>query len=167
MPETKEVAEFQKKFDLVQIGDSETKVVSVLGTPEAKEKEFRLGQKEGFEVAYARAEANDSFCYLFWFKGFDVVFAVGINNKGKVSAKKQVALNKQLVPTPGTAHHVSWYFRGRHDSTLEQNNKGFHGQLSMVLLIAERSHISTSILGLLHASSRYCWRYGGDHRFLL
>jgi hypothetical protein len=88
MPETKEVSEFNKKFKVVQIGDSETKTISVLGNPDAKEKEFRIGQKQGFEDAYARAKASDSVYYLLWFRGIDVVFTVGINDKGYVSAKE-------------------------------------------------------------------------------
>lgn len=88
MPETQEVSEFEKKFKLEQIGDSEAKTLSVLGAPDAKEKEFRLGQKKGFEDAYARAGSSDSAYYLLWFKGIDVVFAVGINNKAQVSAKE-------------------------------------------------------------------------------
>ncbi|MFH1618331.1 MAG: hypothetical protein ABIG11_00340 [bacterium] len=88
MPDVKEVAEFGKKFKLVQIGDSEARVLSILGNPGDKEKEFHLGQKKGFEDAYARAEASDSAYYLFWFRGIDIVFAVGINNKGQVSSKE-------------------------------------------------------------------------------
>jgi hypothetical protein len=88
MPETKEVTEFSKRFKLVQIGDPETKALSVLGKPDAKEKEFRIGQEKGFEDAYARAKASDSVYYLVWFRGIDVVFTVGINNKGQVSAKE-------------------------------------------------------------------------------
>jgi hypothetical protein len=87
-PDDQEVLEFEKSFKLIQIGDPETKALSVLGKPDAKEKEFRLGQKKGFEDAYARAEASDSTYYLLWFKGIDVVFSVGINNKGQVSAKE-------------------------------------------------------------------------------
>ena len=88
MPETREVSEFSEKFKLVQLGDPEAKTLSVLGKPDTKEKEFRLGQKKGFEDAYTRAEASDSAYYLLWFKGIDVVFTVGINNKGQVSAKE-------------------------------------------------------------------------------
>jgi len=88
MPDVIEVAEFDEKFKLVQIGASEAKVLSILGNPDAKEKQFRLGQKEGFEDAYARAKASDSDYYLLWFRGIDVVFTVGINNKSQVSAKE-------------------------------------------------------------------------------
>jgi hypothetical protein len=86
--EVKEVAEFEKKFKLVQIGAPQASVLSVLGKPDAKENEFRIGQKEGFEDAYARAEASDSVYYLFWFRDIDVVFTVGIDSKGNVSAKE-------------------------------------------------------------------------------
>ena len=88
MPDVKEVSEFNDKFKLIQIGDPEEKVLLVLGNPDAKESEFRLGQKLGFEDAYARAEASDSVYYLLWFKGIDVVFSVGINDKGQVCVKE-------------------------------------------------------------------------------
>jgi len=64
MPETKEVSDFNKKFELVQLGDPEAKALSVLGKPGARESEFRLGQKKGFENAYSRAEASGSVYYL-------------------------------------------------------------------------------------------------------
>ena len=88
MPDIQEVSEFEKKFQLVQLGDTEAKALAVLGKPDAKEREFRLGQRKGFEDVYARAEASDSTYYLLWFKGIDVVFSVGINSKGQVSAKE-------------------------------------------------------------------------------
>jgi hypothetical protein len=86
--EVKEVAEFEKQFKLIQIGDPEVLVLSVLGKPDAKESQFRIGQKQGFEDAYAKAAVSDSVYYLLWFRGIDVVFTVGINNKGKVSVKE-------------------------------------------------------------------------------
>jgi hypothetical protein len=88
LPELKEAKEFNKNFDLVQMGDSESKVISILGKPDSKENEFRIGQKEGFEEAYSRAAGSNSKYYLLWFKGFDIVFTVGINNKGQVSIKE-------------------------------------------------------------------------------
>jgi hypothetical protein len=88
LPEGQELIEFEKKFALVQIGDTEASVLSVLGQPDARENEFRLGQKKGFEEAYARANASDSAYYLLWFRGADVVFTFGIDDKGKVSVKE-------------------------------------------------------------------------------
>jgi hypothetical protein len=88
LPEMKEITEFNKKFDLVQMGDSESRVISILGKPDSKENEFRIGQKKGFEEAYSRAAVSNSKYYLMWSKGFDVVFTVGINNNGQVCIKK-------------------------------------------------------------------------------
>jgi hypothetical protein len=83
-----EISEFKKKFDLVQIGDSEQKVLSVLGAPDSREIEFRIGQEIGFEEAYAKAKASDSEYYLIWNRGIDCVFTIGINSKGLVSLKE-------------------------------------------------------------------------------
>lgn len=88
LPELKEVREFKKSFDLVQTGDSESKVISILGKPDSKENKFRIGQKKDFEEAYSRAEVSNSQYYLLWFKGIDIVFTVGINTKGQVSIKE-------------------------------------------------------------------------------
>ena len=88
MPETQEILEFEKKFQLVKIGDPESKALVALGVPDVREKEFHLGQRNGFEAAYSRAESSDPAYYLFWFKGIDAVFAIGINKEGKVSVKE-------------------------------------------------------------------------------
>jgi hypothetical protein len=88
LPDVREAREFGEKFALVQIGDSENRVLSLLGSPDSKEKKFRIGQREGFEEAYARAAASDSKYYLLWFRGFDVVFTVGFNDKGQVTVKE-------------------------------------------------------------------------------
>lgn len=88
LPDEKEVSDFQERYSLVELGDTEEKVLMALGEPNAKEKEFHLGQRRGFENAYERAEASGSEYYLFWHKGIDVVFAVGINGQGKVSVKE-------------------------------------------------------------------------------
>ena len=88
MPDVIEVNEFQGQFEAVSIGDSEEAAIAVLGAPNSVETEFRLGQKEGFENAYERAEASNSIKYLVYFRGIDVVFSVGINPKGLVSLKE-------------------------------------------------------------------------------
>ncbi len=87
MPATQEVTAFGERFASVQIGDTEAKVISLLGQPDAKEVEFRLGQKQGFENVYARAKASDSDFYLIWFKGIDVVFTIGINKNNGVRVR--------------------------------------------------------------------------------
>lgn len=88
MPSTREVREFNQKFKTIRFGDQEAKALSVLGKPDAKEKYFRIGQKTGFEDAYKRANSSDSIYFLFWFKGVDIVFTIGINKKGQVSVKE-------------------------------------------------------------------------------
>ena len=88
LPDVKEVTQFGEKFERIQIGDKETKAISFLGKPDAKEKKFRLGQEIGFEDAYARAEASNSEYYLLWFRGIDVVFSLGINSKGEICVKE-------------------------------------------------------------------------------
>lgn len=88
LPSEKELSEFQKKYALVELGDREDEVLATLGEPIAKETDFRLGQRKGFENAYERAEASDSEYYLLWYKGIDVVFTVGINKQGNVSVKE-------------------------------------------------------------------------------
>jgi hypothetical protein len=86
--DAKEVRAFRSKFELVQIGDPESRVLSLLGSPDSKEAQFRIGQEKGFEDAYARAKASGSKYYLIWEKGIDVVFTVGVDDKGTVSVKE-------------------------------------------------------------------------------
>jgi hypothetical protein len=84
----RDVREFERRFALVKIGDSESKVVALLGEPDSREGRFRIGQEEGFEGAYARARASGSKRFLVWFKGVDVVFTVGLDEQGVVRAKE-------------------------------------------------------------------------------
>ena len=88
MPSAREVRKFSHKFELIKIGAPETNVLSILGKPDAKENEFRIGQETGYEYAYKRAKSSDSIYYLLWFKGVDMVFTIGINKKGQVSVKE-------------------------------------------------------------------------------
>jgi len=83
-----ELRAFERKFASVDIGDPETKVLALLGRPDAKESTFRIGQKGGHEDSYARAAASGSAYYLVWEKGVDIVFSVGVDSKGKVRAKE-------------------------------------------------------------------------------
>lgn len=83
-----EMREFEKQFALVKVGDSEAKALSLLGTPDAKESHFRIGQVEGFEEAYSRAKASGSTYYLVWSRGIDVVFSLGVDSKGFIRAKE-------------------------------------------------------------------------------
>lgn len=78
-------AEFAGKFEKVKIGESKTNVLSMLGEPNHKDKEFRLGQKEGFEAAYQRAEKSNSSYYLFWHRGIDTVYTIGFDAQEKAT----------------------------------------------------------------------------------
>ena len=83
-----ELRAFEKKFASVDIGDSESKAIALLGPPDAKESAFRLGQERGYEESYARAAASRSAHYLVWSRGIDVVFSVGIDANGTVRLKE-------------------------------------------------------------------------------
>ena len=80
-------AEFDEKFATIKTGDSKTKVIELLGKPEWEDKEFRLGQREGFEEAYKRAENSGSDHYIFWrSKSWStIVYSVGLNKDKKVT----------------------------------------------------------------------------------
>ena len=80
LPDVKEVNEFETKFVQINIGDTEKKVLSILGSPDKKLEEFHLGQVEGFEEVYAKANKTNSEYYLIWHKGIDYVFTVGVKN---------------------------------------------------------------------------------------
>ena len=84
MPD-EEVVEFRKNFENIQRGDSKAKVLVLLGEPaHERSSTFRLGQKEGFEEKYERAKKSNASYYLLWFKGADIVFAVGFNDLDEV-----------------------------------------------------------------------------------
>jgi len=78
---------FHGSFKKIQPGMSETQVVAALGTPDERSAEFRLGQREGFEKEYALAAESGSSYYLFWFRGIDVVYAVGFDAAGRATIK--------------------------------------------------------------------------------
>ena len=75
---------FTKNFEKVAMGFDEAQVVALLGNPDEKGKEFRLGQYDGFEDAYKRASNSNAQIYWFWFQDLDIVYAVGFNEHGKV-----------------------------------------------------------------------------------
>jgi hypothetical protein len=86
--EAKALSHFEEQFELVRLGDTEERVLSLLGVPDARETRFRLGQEEGFEEAYARAGASGSTQFLVWYRGIDIVFSVGIDEAGTVRARE-------------------------------------------------------------------------------
>ncbi len=78
-------AEFADKFRAVSIGLPKVDVVALLGEPNGEGKEFRLGQKEGYEAAYRKAALSHSTHYLFWHRGLDTVYTIGFDAQGKVA----------------------------------------------------------------------------------
>lgn len=79
------VSQFAEKFDVIQLGMNESKVVVLLGSPSYEGSSFYLGQEQGFEDAYKRALLSDSVKYLSWNRGMDCVFTVGIDGQEKVT----------------------------------------------------------------------------------
>lgn len=75
---------FTKTFEEVVPGLDEEKVLALLGNPDEKGTEFRLGQYKGFEEKYQRASASNAKYYWFWFRGLDIVYAVGFDEQHKV-----------------------------------------------------------------------------------
>lgn len=78
---------FHGSFKKIEAGMMEAHVVAALGKANARTTEFRLGQYSGFEKDYARAAASGSSYYLLWYRGLDVVYAVGFDKDGKVTMK--------------------------------------------------------------------------------
>jgi len=79
----------RKNFDSVQIGASRETVIAKLGVPDKQDTKFHLGQYEGFEQEYARAEKSGSKYYLFWYGEIDMVYVVGFNDKNRVIIKSR------------------------------------------------------------------------------
>ena len=77
--------EFRTRFAGVEMGMSETSVLSMLGSPDNHSVEFYLSKQEGFEEAYMRAATSAATNYLMWHRGVDVVYAIGLNNEGFVT----------------------------------------------------------------------------------
>lgn len=76
--------EFLEGYNEIEPGMPESMVVSLLGTPNDRSTEFYLGQREGFEEAYARAAESGAVRYLMWRRGADVVYAIGFDAAGNV-----------------------------------------------------------------------------------
>jgi len=76
--------DFQSRYNKIEPGMPESAVVSLLGTPHKRSSEFYLGQREGSEEAYERAENSEATRYLMWHRETDVVYTVGLNAEGNV-----------------------------------------------------------------------------------
>jgi len=75
---------FTKNFERVALGFDEAQVVALLGNPNEKGVQFRLGQRKGFEKAYQRASESNAKTYWFWYRGTDVVYTVGFDEQREV-----------------------------------------------------------------------------------
>lgn len=75
---------FTKNFEKVRLGFDESQVLALLGNPDEKGTEFRLGQYKDFEEAYERASKSRAKNYWFWFQDIDIVYTVGFDEHGKV-----------------------------------------------------------------------------------
>jgi len=78
-PEYVALRQFEPAFNQIATGMAREEVERRLGPPDYTDKEFGLGQREGFEDAYERAAKSDAQYYLFWHRGVDMVFTVGFN----------------------------------------------------------------------------------------
>ena len=78
---------FNPKFKTIASGAPRDRVVELLGRPDEESAKFRLGQREGYEREYELAENSDSHYYLIWYKGIDVVYAVGFDREDRVTIR--------------------------------------------------------------------------------
>ena len=76
---------FRSAFAHVKMGMSEAQVIAFLGKPDSQDREFHLGQLNGFEDAFSRAEGSDAIKFLFWNRELDLVYVVGVNKTGQVA----------------------------------------------------------------------------------
>ena len=75
---------FRSTFANVKLGMTEAQVIAFLGKPDSQGREFHLGQRDGFEDAYSRAERSDANKFLFWNREVGLVYAVGVDGTGRV-----------------------------------------------------------------------------------
>lgn len=79
--------ELKRNFKSVQVGASREEAIAKLGTPDKQDTIFHLGQFDGFEQEYKRAENSGSKYYLFWYGEIDVVYVMGFNDRDQVILK--------------------------------------------------------------------------------
>jgi hypothetical protein len=81
---------FKVQYAEIEIGMTESMVVSMLGAPDENSAEFSLveggeeaaGDQEGYEAAYKRAAESEAVEYLIWHIGFGSIYVVGFNKDG-------------------------------------------------------------------------------------
>jgi len=79
--------QLKKKFNSIHVGAPKGEVISILGAPDKQDTVFHLGQYEGFQQEYIKAEKSGSKYYLFWHGEIDTVYVVGFNDKDRVTIK--------------------------------------------------------------------------------
>ena len=77
--------DFRDRYQEIELGMSESMVISLLGTPKNRSSEIELGQREGLAEAYERAAESEATQFLMWSRETDVVYAVGFNAEGAVA----------------------------------------------------------------------------------
>jgi len=78
---------FDVGFDRIGLGMNRSEVVGLLGPPDDQGAVFHLAQREGYEAEYERAKRSDAQTYLFWTRGVDVVYAIGLDSADRVVFK--------------------------------------------------------------------------------
>lgn len=76
--------EFTSKFKSIKLETPINNAVRLLGEPTEITTVFRLGQREGYEQSYFRAENSGSAKYYIWSCCIDMTYTLGINTKGKI-----------------------------------------------------------------------------------
>jgi hypothetical protein len=76
--------QFTQKFRDIELGSPVSDAVTKLGPPTEISDEFRLGQKQGFEDAYLRAENSNSETFYIWSCCIDMTYTLGVDSKGNV-----------------------------------------------------------------------------------
>jgi len=73
---------FKVQYAEIEMGMTESMVISMLGAPDEQLTEFSLGEGEGHEEAYKRAAESEAVEYLSWHIGFGSIYVVGFNKDG-------------------------------------------------------------------------------------
>ena len=81
--------EFIEQFEKITIGEPHQNVIKLLGEPDGKYKEFRLGQYDGYEKQYEKAKNSNSEYYLCWFREIDLTYTIGFDKDNKVTIKSK------------------------------------------------------------------------------
>ena len=81
--------QLKKKFSSIHIGSPKEEVIAILGAPDKQDTSFHLGQYEGFQQDYIKAEKSGAKYYLFWYGKIDMVYVVGFDDRDQVIIKSR------------------------------------------------------------------------------